>query len=390
MSIQQKTTKASIFIDFVPAELRENTIWVVEYYCKNPFTDKLERKRNRVRPLKSITARRRLAKIMINTINKKLEKGWSPWITDKNAKSFSKLTEVMSEYLSKMEKEMKKGEKSKDTYRTYKSYIRNLKQYLSDKEDLNLFVINFDNEIVIDFLDHIYYDKNNTARTRNNYLGFLKSLTAYMIGRKYIKTDPCQYLKNIPVEAKKRVYIQENYRNTIFDYFSNNNKNFFTLCMMCYYCLIRRTELTKIRVGDVILKNSIVYIDSSVAKNKKSMPVTIPNVLIPHLANHIRTAHNNQYLFSKNDFAPGDEPLQPKKISDVWSKMRKTTNLPNNIQWYSLKDTGITDLLLKGVELLRVRDQARHHSISQTEDYIPRQLLKADDKIKASGIRFNN
>ncbi|WP_175392669.1 tyrosine-type recombinase/integrase [Aquimarina megaterium] len=379
-----------MFIDFVPAELRENKTWEIVYYCKNPFTNKLQIKRNRVRPLKSIVERRKLAKRMVTTINNKLQHGWTPWITEKNAKSFFKLRQVMDEYLVKMDKEVKKKQKSYDTYRTYKSYVRNINQYLISIGKPELFIINFDSELVTDFIDYIYYDKNNSARTRNNYLGFLKNLTSYMVERKFIKLDPCQHLKSISVEPKKRAYIQENYRNTIFEYFDNNNKNFYTLCMSCYYCLIRRTELTKLRVGDVMLINNVIYIESSIAKNKKSKPVTIPDILIPHLARHLSGSNNSQYLFSANNFAPGDIPLSPKKISDVWSKMRKETKLPSSIQWYSLKDSGITDLLLNGVELLRVRDQARHHSISQTEDYIPKELLRADKKIKNLGLKFNN
>ncbi|WP_109852825.1 site-specific integrase [Aquimarina sp. AU58] len=390
MSISKKITKASMFIDYVPAELRENKTWEIVYYCKNPFTDKLQIKRNRVRPLKSIVERRKLAKRMVATINNKLQKGWTPWITEKNAKSFHKVTDILKQYLSKTQKEVNKNQKSEDTLRTYRSYVKIINEYLQMIDKPSLFAIKFDIELVTDFIDYVYHDRDNSARTRNNYLGFLKNITTYMVDRRYIKQDPCLHLKNIPVEPKKRVYIKENYRNTIFEYFNENNKNFYTLCMSCYYCLIRRTELTKLRVGDVMLINNVIYIESSVAKNNKSQPVTIPDILVPHLAKHLSKANNSQYLFSADNFAPGDTQLKPKKISDTWAKMRREANLPPSIQWYSLKDSGITDLLLNGVELLRVRDQARHHSISQTEDYIPKELLRADKKIKNLGLKFNN
>ncbi len=38
----------SIFVDYIPAELKENLTWEIVYYVKNPLTGKLVRKRNRV------------------------------------------------------------------------------------------------------------------------------------------------------------------------------------------------------------------------------------------------------------------------------------------------------------------------------------------------------
>lgn len=52
------------------------------------------------------------------------------------------------------------------------------------------------------------------------------------------------------------------------------------------------------------------------------------------------------------------------------------------------KDTGITDLISAGVPLLSVRDQARHQSIKQTDEYTPRNMIKADAFVKNSGVKF--
>ena len=69
--------------------------------------------------------------------------------------------------------------------------------------------------------------------------------------------------------------------------------------------------------------------------------------------------------------------------------MRTKLNLSEKIDWYSLKDTGITDLLKAGVPLISVRDQARHYSSKQTDEYTPRSLKKADATILNSKVTFN-
>ena len=64
-------------------------------------------------------------------------------------------------------------------------------------------------------------------------------------------------------------------------------------------------------------------------------------------------------------------------------------DLPSNIQWYSLKDTGITDLLKAGIPLIDVKNQARHYSIKMTESYIPKEILEAEKSIQELNMSFN-
>ena len=48
---------SAIFIDYLPAQLRENKIWYVEYYVKNPATGTLQRKCNKINRIDSIRER---------------------------------------------------------------------------------------------------------------------------------------------------------------------------------------------------------------------------------------------------------------------------------------------------------------------------------------------
>jgi len=157
---------------------------------------------------------------------------------------------------------------------------------------------------------------------------------------------------------------------------------------VCYYCLIRRTELSKLKVSDINLKTNTIFIHSENSKNKQSAHVTMPTELKKLLKKHISGAKKTNYLFSANNYAPGSTNFHPDKCSKKWRKMRLYLKLDENIKWYSLKDTGITDLIIAGVDLVSVRDQARHHSIKQTNTYIPQNLKTANDKIINSGVKF--
>ena len=52
-------------------------------------------------------------------------------------------------------------------------------------------------------------------------------------------------------------------------------------------------------------------------------------------------------------------------------KVATALKFPAEWKFYSLKDTGITDQIRAGRDLIEVRDQARHYSLEQTDIYTP-------------------
>lgn len=390
MSEPQKSQKV-IHIDYVPAQLHENKTWEIVFYVLNPFTDKLERKRNRVRPLKSISERRKLARRMIVKINDRLANGWNPFLEKKGLKELNKLYDVIDIYLKHILIENKDGNLSADTVKTYTSRIKNFKLWLESSKLKDLFCYKLDHQLIDNYLDYLRYDKEVSARTRDNYMTFLTTLCLWMVNKKYLASNPCEGFKKInkKTESTRQVFPPD-VREQIFNFWKEKNINYFVLCMTCYYCLIRRTELTKIRVRDLNLKKQTLFVEAENAKNNKTAHVTIPKDLLLLLANHVKSAKADDYIFSKNNFLPGAEIVNPNSITNRWIAMRKKIDIPRKYKWYALKDTGITDLIKNGVPLNSVRDQARHHSIKQTEDYIPRNMKNADNYILNSGVSFNS
>ena len=49
--------------------------------------------------------------------------------------------------------------------------------------------------------------------------------------------------------------------------------------------------------------------------------------------------------------------------------MRQATGLPKEMQLYSLRDTGLTDLIHAGLDPLTVRQHADHSSLAMTDIY---------------------
>lgn len=387
MHLSENSKKLPL-VDYIPAELHENNTWEVVYYVFNPFENKLKRKRNRVKPLKSITQRRKLAKRMIVEINSRLLYGWNPFLEAENVKEFTKLKDAFNLFKRYLDIEFKDGNLRFDTKRTYSSRISVIEKYLSSVGKNDILCYKFNSALISDFLDYIRYEKGGSARTRDNYMTFVKTLCNFLLQKKYIASNPSLTFKKTNKKKNSRIVISEIDRVKIFNYFKEDDPNYFLLCLTCYYCLIRRTELTKLKVSDLNLKNNTIFIHSDNSKNKQSAHVTMPENLKKMLSKHILGAKKNHFLFSDDNYAPGSKKFHPDKCSKKWLIMRRFLKLDENIKWYSLKDTGITDLILAGVDLVSVRDQARHYSIKQTNTYIPQNLKTANSKILNSGVKF--
>ena len=101
----------------------------------------------------------------------------------------------------------------------------------------------------------------------------------------------------------------------------------------------------------------------------------------------IFSAPSDFYLFGAN-FRPGIEPIQTTKFSKFWvNNVKKTLNLSDSYKFYSLKDTGITNMIKAKTDLLSVRDQARHSSVKITNIYTPQDCKEANrDLIGYEGV----
>lgn len=360
----------AFIIDYLPAEIHEaKSGWYIVYYVKHPGTNKLTRKRIKWNRIANITERRRTAKQLCQRINMKLASGWNPFIEQDAPKSFTLIKDAVDLYLKHQQKALKDQVIRPDTFRSYTSYVNNWFTWHQKNRKDDIYTFTITRQSIRDFLDYIYYERDNSPRTHNNYCIWFNHFGGWLVEKQFCKVNPGHNQTKKREGDKIRQVIPQ---KTLAAIFSETQKTpaWHTLCNTLYYCFIRRNELTLLQVKHVNLKEKYIEIPSTISKNRKTQKVAIPQTLGLLLTNHLNRATNkNWYLFSADDFLPGPQKLAAKKISDTWANLRKKLNLTAAYQFYSLKDTGITNMLSSGIDPLTVRDQARHHDISITNKY---------------------
>jgi integrase len=315
-----------------------------------------------------------------------LQKGWSPFFSDsdKNYKSWNDAINDFKKYLKKM---FDDGSMRKDTLRTYNSNLNLLELYIKEKKIKIIFALQVNLSFCNQYLDWIYMERGNGATTRNNHLIFLRLLCNYFLSRGILAANPTVSIKNLPKAIKKRIYIPNDVRVKIEKELQLWNDSFYCLCLTIYYCMIRNSELAKMQVKLLNLEENSIFLPKEISKNKKDEVITIPADLFEVLKKHVENSNPNDLLFSSDKFNPGTKKMPVNKIQQAWNKLRDKLELKKEYQFYSLKDTGITDLFLAGLPAIKIRDQARHSSVQITELYTPRNM-GCDEIIKNANNKF--
>ena len=362
------------YIDYVPPKMSTGKVWFVYYYCKNPGTGKMKRFRIRIEHISSSKREKtKAAQQIIAAIQSKLALGWTPFYTETAPGGYIKVFEGFDAFLKAKAKESEK--QSIDCYRSYINVFgRWLRKHgFGDDSPLS----SLTKEFARGFLDHLDESPDISPRTYNNYLAFLCTLYEWFMDKGYAPVNLFKEFKRKPRRAfkKKRRLFTDQELHALFSWLSANNPEYLAVTLLCYCCFIRPKEISLLKCGDINLTEQTVHVRGEIAKNDKDSWRTIPDSIMPALCK-LNLSNPEWYLFGKHqgdgeDFRPGPEPMFIRKISAYWDGyVRPACKFPLELQFYSLKDTGITNMLGGGVPINIVQQQADHSSVAMTAIYV--------------------
>lgn len=156
---------------------------------------------------------------------------------------------------------------------------------------------------------------------------------------------------------------------TLIKWTNENNNEYLLICMLCYYCFLRPDDIVKLRIKDFDMKKYLIIISAERTKNDHDSYRVIPVALEPYLK-HIDFNQDKENMLFSEKFKPGKKQIDSRKISKFWANhIRPNCGFGMDLQFYSLKDTGITNLMADGVSPVYVQGQADHSSLKITEKY---------------------
>ncbi|MDL2262705.1 site-specific integrase [Bacteroidales bacterium OttesenSCG-928-I21] len=367
-------------ITYYPAELKIGKIWYISYYVVNPYTGEMQRIREKFNRIKNIKERRKLARIKIRAINAKLEQGWNPLIND-DTKMFVTFTQALDTFYKFKEKELEES-----SLRSYRSFLKLILEW-TNKHHPKLYAGNFTKKITVDFMTSIRLNSKVSNSTYNNYLRFYRTLFSWLQQHSYVAKN---YFTDIPKISKKKIKktrraLTRAELTNLVEYLENENPRYLCVCLLCYYCLLRPNDIVNLKKENFDFERHIVSISENWTKNDNDSYRVIPKAMDKYLkCLDIEKMNTKNYIFSQNwTFELGQKQMDSRKIGRYWDKrIRPACDFGKDLQFYSLKDTGITNLMADGISPVFVQGQADHSSLEITNKYAHKRTPEGFEQIR--------
>ena len=402
---------------YLPATLQKySSGWLIDYYVEDPETQKLKRKKIKVTRIMSRFPTKTEALRHVNSIvaalNIRLASGWNPllYTTDntvpipvfepKNVnltntlpvatllaekatqgeciviapKEEKQLTQeelrMQTSFAEAIQKYMDETfkEKRPDSIRSYSSFINIFKNWLKTKI-VDVKCADLKGCLISDFMDYVYNERKVSATTYNNYIKMGRTIFTWMVDKYYMPDNEFSKVKLKKKDKKSRVLIDTETRIKIKDYLLENNPNYLIVCKLVYNTLLRPKEIRMLKTSDILLEDKAIRVRCEVSKNKKERIVPLTPDLVEDLKRiGVDKALPNYYVFGEQ-LRPGKNKISDAYMRKYWDKMRKRLKMSDNMVLYSLRDSGMTDMIQSGINPLSVQKLADHHSLEMTSVY---------------------
>ena len=405
-----------INLPFKRARLSMGKSWEIVYYIFNQQKNKYERFRikinNQIKHIDSLVEKIEYAEDQVEIINQELKNQYynksnnkenlvknenikeiqpkEPVVkpTTQNQKTLStrasiSIEQMISNYLNIRQRDLDRKELSDDTYNCYKSRCNALIKFLKFRKQKEYKVIDINTEFIKDYSYYLFHIQGLLGRSHNNNFLFLKQLILWieLEELKELDLNIFNKLKKKPKE-KIRQPIPDSWMRKIIKDLKVNSPGFLIHTMMTYYLFIRAKESIHLQVKHINLKNNTVLIEDYFSKNNKTELITIPKILLKYIQQlNLDKYPSDYYIFSTNEFTPGIKQAPKRRVGASWEKLRERIQLPKKYQWYSLKDSGIENMLQSGIPTIDVQRQCRHHELKMTEIYLKKKIVKAAPSI---------
>lgn len=362
---------------------------VAEYYVLDPRTDMMVRHRVRLQRLvkryKTKHERLLAAQRVADELNKKLAGGWTPLHESDDGRLYTPLPELRERFLKGKETEGCRPA----TLVQYSSVTGLWLRWCEDKGLARKYSGTFLRPEAVRYMDDILEQKNR-HRSYNNTLKIMKACFQWAVEHCYAKENPFIGIKTLRKEPKIRILVPQEARRRVAEYYERTCPVMNIVCQLVYSSAIRPAEILKIQMKHIMLADRCIVIPGENAKNHHQRFATLTPGLVEMLSPITREYRDGElFLIGFNDdLHPDVRAVNKSYFQKSWERMRRATGLPKEMQLYSLRDTGITDLLHAGVDPLTVQHHVDHSSLAIQSIYTNHFDPGVNEKVFNSGVEF--
>ena len=359
----------------------------IEYYVYNPVTMKMERQRIRLEKLshqfKNRSQYKQMVMQLMMNLTGKLAGGWTPYGENQNVAEYTPINKAIEAYIADKSRDLRKA-----SMVSYISVAKIFVEWLITQNIHEMASHLLNQRTCQRFMDELRDRPKFNNNTYNTYLKKYRACFAWMVDRGYCKENPFEKIKTLKKQEKIRQLIPVDARETVINHVrTSKHPNYEIVMHLIFTSLIRPSEIERLQVRDVDLKNKCIHIPANKAKTHKDRDAALSDTCIAMLIPLLSKPGilPTWYLINSN-YECGPEPCYHGMFKKHWMKIRKDCGLPDEMQLYSLKDSGITEMLEAGVSINQVKEAAGHADISTTNKYIGKDTEKMIEAVRGANV----
>ena len=223
--------------------LHQGKQWYVDFWAYDPTRGCMRRKKFMLNRYPTQRAKKTMAAELTHNLVAKLKSGWNPWVNAGRTRLYTPWEKVMERYKQYLDTAVAKKQLKAKTAYDYRSRLRQMELYQEETGNTIGQASQFCKEWAVDYLDYLLFDKDVTARTRNNHRTYLSTLGAWLVEHRYLTQNPIEDIRMLREEEKYREALSATQLQRLKEYLVYRNPHYLLACLMVYYANIRPEEL---------------------------------------------------------------------------------------------------------------------------------------------------
>lgn len=273
------------------------------------------------------------------------------------------------------------------TLTSYRSWCRKFIRFLEDVGLADQPVTIVNKRLALAFSDHLTQSEI-TARSHNNDINGISTIWGILVKRELVDRNPFSTVPRRKKKPSSRRPVPAYDIPVILQYLEENDVSVYISCLLLFYTLIRPNEQRQLQRYHFQLDRSLIHIPAHISKNNQENSITIPDELMAALMTAgIQNLRPTEYVIGGRNRLGSAAPIGKSSGSNRYREaiqhlhhQKMIINIQGNTI-YSWKNTGMDALAHGHTPARTYQNQARHHSLEESERYMSRQVT-ADPFIK--------
>jgi integrase/recombinase XerD len=267
-------------------------------------------------------------------------------------------------------------------YHTYISIERNLSRhsidaYMRDLKKMSQFFNsqNIKNITHKDILKYISYinEFNISTRSQARIISSIRSFFKFLIYEKYIQDDPCEHIYSPKIGSRLPIVLTIEEIDQIIqsiDLSKENGERNRTIIECLYSCGLRVSELTSLKISDIIFEDNIIKV---IGKGNKERIIPLSKTLKKYLIIYINTIRSKQTIHKLHIdtlfLNRRGKGLSRVMIFTMVKAIVEASRVNKNVSPHTFRHSFATHLVEGGADLRIVQEMLGHTNITTTEIY---------------------